>query len=243
MSRTVLADVEGFTPVIDELVSELGLMSAVVFGQVWRYCQMEDHVCRASLEKLGERIGVDRVTVLRHIKVLCDHGYLEDLTPDVRNRPHVYADTGKAGLVISLAGVAESNTKENGVAQRNSGVAQRNRGVAQRNRGVAESHLKKVLKKEVKKEQETRTATPEQQIWDRVVEYLKGDMPRASFDSWVRDTKVIRYDRNTLTIGARNDYARDWLDDHLRKSAERLLVGIVGKAVIVEFVVMEKEAV
>lgn len=145
MSRTILANVDGFTPVIDGLVEELGLMSAVVFGRVWRYCQMEDRVCKASLESIGDSIGVDRVTVMRHIKELCERGYLQDLTPDLRNRPHVYVDTGKAGLTLSLTGVAQSNTKEKGVAQINSGVAERNV-------TVAESHLNRVFKKDSKRE-------------------------------------------------------------------------------------------
>jgi hypothetical protein len=239
MSRTVLANVDGFTPVIDALVQELGLMSAVIFGRVWRYCQMEDGVCKASLEKIGDSIGVDRVTVLRHIKDLCDRGYLEDLTPDVRNRPHVYVDTGKAGLVLSLSGVAQSNTKEKGVAERNSGVAESDSTVAQRNRGVAESHLKRVFKKEIKKEEET-DLDPNQKIWKSVIDHLQGEMPRASFDSWVKGSRALRYDGNTFTVGVRNAYTRDWLESRLQSTAERLLVGILAKSVDVEFVVAEE---
>lgn len=150
MSKTILANVDGFTPVIDGLVDEVGLMSAVVFGRVWRYCQMEDQVCKASLETIADSIGVDRVTVMRHIKELCERGYLEDLTPDLRNRPHVYVDTGKAGLTLSISGVAQSNTRKNGVTQRNVAESESNSTMTQRNVTVSESHLNKDLKKEVK---------------------------------------------------------------------------------------------
>jgi DNA-binding Lrp family transcriptional regulator len=154
MSKTILADTDGFTPVIDALVRELGLMTAVVFGRVWRYCQMEDQVCKASLEKISEGIGVDRVTVMRHIKELCEHGYLKDLTPDLRNRPHVYADTGKAGIKVSIYGVTQSNTAKNGVSERNAAESQSDSTVTERNRGVSESHLNKDLKIEVNKEKD-----------------------------------------------------------------------------------------
>lgn len=141
MSRTILAEVEGFTPVIDTVVNDLGLMAAVVFGRMWRYCQMEDEVCKASLESIGDGIGVDKATVMRYAKELCDAGYLKDLTPDLRNRPHVYVDTGKAGIELSISGVAQSNSKKKTVAQSNVTVADCNT-------GVAESKLNKVFKKD-----------------------------------------------------------------------------------------------
>jgi hypothetical protein len=150
MSKTILAEVDGFTPVIDDLVKEVGLMSAVVFGRVWRYCQMEDQVCKAALESIADSIGVDRVTVMRHVKQLCELGYLDDLTPELRNRPHVYVDTGKAGLKLSLKGVAQSNTNKKGVAQRNVAESESKSTVTQGNVAVAESNLNIDIKKEIK---------------------------------------------------------------------------------------------
>ena len=94
---TVLSESGGWTPVIDSLARDQGLITAAVYGVVWRYCQMQDRVCRASLDTLSAHLHLDRGTVLRHIKKLCAAGYLRDLTPDRRNAPHVYADTGQAG--------------------------------------------------------------------------------------------------------------------------------------------------
>lgn len=153
MSKTILADVDGFTPIIDSIVTDLGLMPAVVFGRIWRYCQMDDKVCKASLEKISEGIGVDRATVMRHAKSLCDAGYLKDLTPELKNRPHIYADTGKAGIRVSLSGVAQRNVKTETVAESNTTVAQHNT-------TVAESKLNKVLKKDSKKFSASLSKTP-----------------------------------------------------------------------------------
>ena len=117
-----LSEVKGFTPVIDVLTDELGLMPAVAYGVVWRYCQMEEGVCKASMTKIARRIGVDRATVHRHIKALCEAGYLKDLTPGLRNCPHIYADTGRAkikGLLAVESSVAESNSKLQTVAESN----------------------------------------------------------------------------------------------------------------------------
>lgn len=115
-----LTEVRGFTPIIDAVVAELGLIPAVTYGVVWRYCQMEDGVCRASLETIAEKVGVSRRTIWTHIKDLCDKGYLRDLTPDLRNVPHTYADTGKAkirGLLDARASVQEIPGDAEGVQE------------------------------------------------------------------------------------------------------------------------------
>jgi hypothetical protein len=83
--------------------------------------------------------------------------------------------------------------------------------------------------------------TPEQ-AWQSVLGQLQMEMPRASFDTWVRDTKVVRYDGNTLSVGTRNAYARDWLESRLASTVSRLLVGIMNASVCVNFVTVEVES-
>lgn len=111
MSRTILADVDGFTPCIDVLIERHGLITAAVFGRMWRFCQGDYGVCFASQSRIAADLGMNRQTVLRHIKILVDNGYLEDRTPNRRNKPHTYADTGKASLSLKLtAGVTLSDS-------------------------------------------------------------------------------------------------------------------------------------
>ena len=104
-----LTEVRGFTPVIDIAVQDVGLVTAAVYGVMWRYCQMEDGVCRAALSTIADRIGVDRRTVIRHIATLVDAGYIVDTTPDATHVPHIYADAGRA-RITGLLGVTESHT-------------------------------------------------------------------------------------------------------------------------------------
>lgn len=105
--KTILAKVDGFTPLIDALVAQCGVIRAAVFGKVWRYCQMENGVCEASQERIAKELGLSRVTVNQHIDKLCQDGYLKDITPDLVGMPHKYADTGKAGVSICFTGNAE----------------------------------------------------------------------------------------------------------------------------------------
>jgi len=79
------------------------------------------------------------------------------------------------------------------------------------------------------------------QAWQSVLGQLQMEMPRASFDTWVRDTKPVSYNDGTLTIGVRNAYARDWLESRLASTVNRLLVGILNSTVDVHFVVHGNE--
>ncbi|MGC8856741.1 MAG: chromosomal replication initiator protein DnaA [Anaerolineae bacterium] len=66
---------------------------------------------------------------------------------------------------------------------------------------------------------------------------LQMDMPRASFDTWVRDTHPLSYENGVLTIAVRNAYARDWLESRLASTVSRLLIDILNTNVSVNFVV------
>src|SRR3990170_1066420 len=126
MSKTILAEIDGWTPVIDGLAQELGAITALVFGRMWRFCQGEQGICTASLDTIASDLNLDKATIMRHAKRLCENGYLDDLTPSLRNVPHSYADTGKANLFVKIS-VAQFNTQ---------------RTVAHSNKSVAESKLK-----------------------------------------------------------------------------------------------------
>ena len=80
-----------------------------------------------------------------------------------------------------------------------------------------------------------------EQAWQSVLGQLQMEMPRASFDTWVRDTKPVSYQDGTLTIGVSNAYARDWLESRLASTVSRLLVGIMNASVAVNFIVNGNE--
>ncbi len=73
--------------------------------------------------------------------------------------------------------------------------------------------------------------------WQSVLSRLQLEMPKASFDTWVRDTRPLSLEANVLTVAVRNAYARDWLDSRLADRVNRLLVEITDLPVRVNFVV------
>jgi hypothetical protein len=78
-----------------------------------------------------------------------------------------------------------------------------------------------------------------EQAWQSVLGQLQMEMPRASFDTWVRDTEAISLEDGVMTIATRNAYARDWLESRLAGTVQRLLVGILSQSVSVQFVVRD----
>ena len=80
-----------------------------------------------------------------------------------------------------------------------------------------------------------------EQAWQSVLAQLQMEMPRASYDTWVRDTRPVSYDNGIITVGVSNAYARDWLESRLSSTVSRLLIGILNSNVSVDFVVSQAD--
>jgi hypothetical protein len=125
MSSTKASKDNTFTPVFDRVLKDTSLLTAAIFGRVWRFCQMEDGVCSASQSRIADGLGISRTAVNEHIKLLVDLGYLKDLDPGRRNHPHRYEDTGKAGASVAEATLELSEVspkRQSGVAGRTTAV-------------------------------------------------------------------------------------------------------------------------
>ena len=80
-----------------------------------------------------------------------------------------------------------------------------------------------------------------EQVWRAALGQLQLEMPKATFDTWVRDTHLLASEDGTYIVGVQNAYARDWLENRLRSTINRTLIGIVGHTVEVRFVVWQAE--
>ncbi len=77
--------------------------------------------------------------------------------------------------------------------------------------------------------------------WQAALGQLQMEMPRAAYDTWVRDAEFIAYEDGNFIIGVQNAYARDWLEDRLLSTAKRVLTGILSRTVGVKFIVWQGE--
>jgi chromosomal replication initiator protein len=81
-----------------------------------------------------------------------------------------------------------------------------------------------------------------EQAWQAALGQLQMEMPRATFDTWVRDTDLLAYEDGSFVLGVQNAYARDWLENRLLSTVKRVLTGIMGRTVEVRFTVWQSEA-
>ncbi len=79
------------------------------------------------------------------------------------------------------------------------------------------------------------------QAWTSVLDQLQMEMPKASFDTWVRDTQVIAEADDVVTVGVRNAYARDWLESRLVNTARDLLAQRLNRHVEIRFAVITRK--
>lgn len=79
------------------------------------------------------------------------------------------------------------------------------------------------------------------QAWKATLGQLQMDMPKATYDTWVKETRLLNHAERTFTIGIDNAYACDWLTNRLTTTAERLLSGMMDAPQNVKFIVRHNE--
>jgi chromosomal replication initiator protein len=75
------------------------------------------------------------------------------------------------------------------------------------------------------------------QIWQAALGQLQMQMTQATYDTWVKDTRLVSKDAHKLVIGTKSAYAKDWLENRLVKTINRTVAGLLGHPVDLEFVV------
>ena len=77
--------------------------------------------------------------------------------------------------------------------------------------------------------------------WTATLGELELQMTRATFNTWLKDARLLTNEDSEYVIGVRNDYARDWLDNRLKETINRTLSSILGEPVTTRFVVWSDE--
>ncbi|NLH06516.1 MAG: chromosomal replication initiator protein DnaA [Chloroflexi bacterium] len=83
---------------------------------------------------------------------------------------------------------------------------------------------------------------PAAEVWQTAYGELQLQLPRETFDAWLRGARLIAYEDGTYIIGVHNNFAREWLDKRLKKTVVRTVGRIAGRTVEVRFVVAPEKA-
>ena len=84
--------------------------------------------------------------------------------------------------------------------------------------------------------------TTADRIWSGALCELELQMTQATFDAWLRDSKLMRFKDDTFVVGVVSEYAKDWLDHRLLDTIKRTLARLIGQSTAaVEFVTTRDE--
>jgi chromosomal replication initiator protein DnaA len=84
-----------------------------------------------------------------------------------------------------------------------------------------------------------------QQAWQAAQGQLQIELSKATYDTWVKQTQLIRFDEaaGVFYLGASNAYACDWLESRLKATLINKLSGMMARSVQLEFSVWAAQAV
>ena len=67
--------------------------------------------------------------------------------------------------------------------------------------------------------------------WKATLGELEMQMTKATFNTWLKDARLLACDEQEYVVGVRNDYAKDWLENRLEETITRTLSTIAGNEV------------
>jgi chromosomal replication initiator protein len=77
--------------------------------------------------------------------------------------------------------------------------------------------------------------------WKATLGEMELQMTKATFNTWLKDARLLACENDNFVIGVRNDYAKDWLENRLRDTILRTLSAIIGRRANIRFVVWSDE--
>jgi chromosomal replication initiator protein len=77
------------------------------------------------------------------------------------------------------------------------------------------------------------------QLWQAALDDLQGNLSRANFETWLRNTQVVEFEDDCATIGAPNSFAVDQLRNKFAVPIQKTLSVIAGRPIAVQFNVLQ----
>lgn len=75
------------------------------------------------------------------------------------------------------------------------------------------------------------------ELWSSVLAQVETKISKPSFETWLKSTKLLSYQNETVTISAPNSFARDWLENHYVHLITGILSDLTGDDLLIKFVV------
>jgi hypothetical protein len=79
---------------------------------------------------------------------------------------------------------------------------------------------------EVSTRQTAKPRRPEDMLWSQILAQLQLQLTRATFDVWLKGTRLISRDGPAFTIATQSGFARDWLENRLQPTLCRVIAQV-----------------
>jgi len=80
------------------------------------------------------------------------------------------------------------------------------------------------------------------QLWQAALGQLELQLPKPTYDTWVKNTQAMSYEDGTLVVGVHSAYAKDWLENRLYPTVHRVVSDIANRTTVVSFTVRRSNA-
>jgi hypothetical protein len=259
IAKTFLSEVDGWTPLIDNLITKYDLVTAAVFGRIWRYSQLWSGVCKASLPTIADDLKLARSTVKLRVAVLCKDGYLSDMTPNLQGRPHIYKVTDKVTIMAKFTanvdtaqpdqplreteGLGSPLRETEGLKNCSEKPLRETEGPLRETEGYPSEKSTGPLREtaisnNTFKDTLVKDRVSPAKAWKMFVAMQQSELPRHLFEGYLAHAEYLHFADDTFVVQAPPWIAK-WLDSRLKSVAKRSLTGIMNQTVDVVFVERE----
>lgn len=78
-------------------------------------------------------------------------------------------------------------------------------------------------------------------LWEKTLSIIETKISKPSFETWLQHTKAYSLKRDTLTVTAPSEFARDWLEERYTMPIANILYEITGEKLNVRFILPESK--
>lgn len=79
-------------------------------------------------------------------------------------------------------------------------------------------------------------------FWENILEKLKNEISKPSFETWLSSTKLIDFTNNKITIGVTNEFAKDWLESRYATLIKSTIQNYLDAPITLTFVADQDQA-
>ncbi len=79
------------------------------------------------------------------------------------------------------------------------------------------------------------------ELWAKALVEIELEVSKANFSTWFKNTRIVRQDTGTVSVGVQNEFVRDWLSNKYHSSILRILRNLSPEVKNVEFIISKDD--